>query len=56
MWKVGMITVPVITTALSTIKKESDQNLHLFSGHLLFIKLQKIKQMNTAHIICKMLG
>jgi len=55
MWKVRTKIVPVITGALRTIKKGSDKNLQLLSSHLSFIKLQ-IKQMNTAHIIRKVLG
>jgi hypothetical protein len=56
MWKLMAKIVPVITRALVTIKKGLDQSLQLLPDHPLAIELQKITQMSTAHIICKMLG
>ena len=56
MWKVMTKIVPVITGTLVTIKKGLYQNLQLLPGHPLAIELQKITQMSSAHIICKMLG
>jgi len=49
-------TAPVITGALRTIKKESDQNLQLLPGHPSALELQKIMLMSTAHIIRNVLG
>jgi len=40
-WKVRTEIVPVITGALSTIKKGLDQNLQLLQGHRSAIELQK---------------
>jgi hypothetical protein len=56
MWKGRMKIVPVISGTLGTIKKGLDQNLHMIPVHPLATELQKITLMNTAHIICKVLG
>jgi hypothetical protein len=48
--------VPVITGALGTIKKGIVQKLQLLSGHQSAIELQKATLINTAYIICKVLG
>jgi hypothetical protein len=54
MWKVRTIIVPVIIGALRTIKKGLNQNLHLLSGHLLTLELQKItvRPLRTAFVKC----
>ena len=52
----GTTTVPVITEALGTNKKGSDQNLQLLPGHPSAIQLQKITQISTMLVICKVLG
>jgi hypothetical protein len=56
MWKVRTKIVPVIIVTLGTIKKGSDQNLHLLPGYPSAVEAQKITLMSTAHIICKVLG
>jgi len=56
MWKVRTKIVPLIIGALGTIKKGLDQNRQLLSGHPSAIEIQKIKLMNTAHTIGKVLG
>ena len=48
--------LPIIVGALGTIKKGLDQNLQLPPGQPLAIELQKITLMNTAHVVCKVLG
>ena len=48
--------MPVIVRALGTIEKGLDQNLRLLSGHPSDIELQKITLLNTAYILCKVLG
>ena len=55
MWKVRTKIVPIITGALGTIKKGSDQNLQSLPGHPLAIELQKITLMSTAHSIREVL-
>ena len=47
--------VPVITGALGIVKKRSNQNLRLVTGHLSVVELHKIALMRTAHIICSLL-
>jgi len=47
--------VPVIIGALEIFKKGLHQNIWLLPGHPLARELQ-ITRINTAHIICKVLG
>jgi hypothetical protein len=49
--KVRTKTVPAITAALGTMKKELDQNLQLLPGHPLTTELQEVTLMNTVYII-----
>jgi hypothetical protein len=56
LWEVRTKTVPVITGALRTIKKGSDQNLQLIPGHPSSMEIQKITQMSTTHVNRKVLG
>jgi hypothetical protein len=55
-WKVRTKIVPIIITALGTIKKALGKNLQLLQGHPLAIELHKFTLMSTASIICKVLG
>jgi hypothetical protein len=48
-FKVRTKTVPVIIGALGTVKKGSDQNLHLLPDHPSAKELQKITQMSTVY-------
>jgi hypothetical protein len=56
MCKVGTKIAPVIIGALGTINEELDQNLQLLSGHTSGTELQKITIINTANIVCEVLG
>ena len=56
MWKVRTKIVPIIITALGTIKKALGKNLQLLQGQQLVIVLHKLTLMSTANIICKLLG
>ena len=56
MWKVRTKIVPIIITALGTIKKALGKNLQLLQGHQSAIELHKFTLMSTANIIYKVLG
>jgi hypothetical protein len=53
MWKVRTKIVPIIITALGTIKKALVKNLQLLQGHPFAIELHKFTPMSTTNIICK---
>lgn len=55
-WTVRTKIVPVIAGSLGTFKKGIDQNLQLLPGNPSATEPQKIVQINTAHIIHKVLG
>jgi hypothetical protein len=56
MLKVRTKAVPFIIRALGTNKKGSDQNLQLLPFYPSARELQKIRLMNTAHVIRKVLS
>jgi hypothetical protein len=56
MWKVRTRIVPIIITALGTIKKALGKKLQLLQGQQSAIVLHKFTLMSTANIICKLLG
>ena len=55
MWTVRTKTVPFITGALGTIKKGLYQNLQLLLDHSSAKELLKATQLNTAHLVLKVL-
>ena len=56
MWKVRTKIVPIVITALGTIKKALGKNLQLLQGYPSAIELHKLTLMSTTNIICKVLG